>query len=139
MDIIKLPGTNKRLYELVCSLVMNPAVLRQNNNYPFKTSAKYVWYVATEEGQTIGFMPVKATETNNYLIDNYYVNGDNFTLLKSLLEEVIKDHKDEANIWATVHKRHVELFVQNGFRIHVEWKNYDKMKYCSKKRVVCTD
>ncbi len=139
MEIMKLHGTNKRLYELVCSLVMNPVILRQNNNYPFKTDAKYVWYVATEGEQTIGFIPIKMIDNYNYLIDNYYVKGDDTSLLKSLLKEIIKDQTNETELWATVHKRHVELFIQNGFCTHLQWKNYDKMKYCSKKNVVCTD
>ena len=46
MDIIKLQGTDKKLYELIAPLVLNPAVLRQNNNYPFKTGPKYTWYIA---------------------------------------------------------------------------------------------
>ena len=35
MKIMTLQGTDKLLYELVAPLVMNPAILRQNNNYPF--------------------------------------------------------------------------------------------------------
>jgi hypothetical protein len=42
MKIMTLQGTDKLLYELVAPLVMNPAILRQNNNYPFKTS-RFVW------------------------------------------------------------------------------------------------
>ena len=40
MDIVKLQGTDRKLYEFVCPLVMNPAILRQNNNYPFKTGPR---------------------------------------------------------------------------------------------------
>ena len=43
MKIMTLQGTDKLLYELVAPLVMNPAILRQNNNYPFKTSRSHVW------------------------------------------------------------------------------------------------
>lgn len=32
MNILKLGGLDCRLFELVAPLVMNPAVLRQNNN-----------------------------------------------------------------------------------------------------------
>ena len=35
MNILKLQGLDGRLFDLVAPLVMNPAVLRQNNNYPF--------------------------------------------------------------------------------------------------------
>lgn len=36
MNILKLQGLDGRLFDLVAPLVMNPAVLRQNNNYPSK-------------------------------------------------------------------------------------------------------
>ena len=39
MEIIRFDGIDKGLYELVAPVVMNPAVLRQNNNYPFKTTS----------------------------------------------------------------------------------------------------
>ncbi len=34
-QIVELKGTEKRLYQLVAPLVMNPVVLKQNYNYPF--------------------------------------------------------------------------------------------------------
>lgn len=132
MEIIKLHGTNSKLYELIGPLVMSPAILRQNNNYPFKTSFKYTWYIALDEGPVTGFMPVKMTETDNYMIDNYYVRGDDITVLKKLLDATIADTSAQSELWATVHKRHVKLFAQNGFRSRIEWKNYDKMLYCTK-------
>ena len=137
MNIVILQGTDKKLYEFVAPLVMNPAVLRQNNNYPFKTSSKYIWYIAIEKEQTIGFMPVKKTPTGNYLIDNYYIKGDNTTILYRLLVKIIEDRQGE--LWATVHKRHVKQFIQNGFLTHIEWKNYEKMLYHPKKKAICTD
>ncbi len=132
MEIIKLHGTNSKLYELVGPLVMSPAILRQNNNYPFKTSFKYTWYIALDEGTVCGFMPVKMTETDNYMIDNYYVRGDDATVLKALLAATIEGSSGPSELWATVHKRHIKLFAQNGFRSKIEWKNYDKMLYCLK-------
>ena len=59
MEIIRFDGIDKGLYELVAPVVMNPAVLRQNNNYPFKTTFRYVWHVAVEDGAVMGFMPLK--------------------------------------------------------------------------------
>ena len=35
VQIIQLQGTDKRLYELVAPLVMNPEILKQNYNYRF--------------------------------------------------------------------------------------------------------
>ena len=47
-QIIELQGTEKRLYQLVAPLVMNPEVLKQNYNYPFRTSESFVWFVAVD-------------------------------------------------------------------------------------------
>jgi len=110
MNILKLQGLDGRLFDLVAPLVMNPAVLRQNNNYPFKTTRNHVWYIAMDEQRVLGFMPVKMTLTNN-CIDNYYISGDNSSLV------------------AVVHERHVEDFSMKNFIPCVEWKKYVKMRY----------
>ena len=39
IQIVQLHGTDKKLYELVAPLVMSPEVLKQNYNYPFRTSS----------------------------------------------------------------------------------------------------
>ena len=44
MEIEKLGGTTERLYRLVAPLVMKPCILRENNNYPFKTSMHHIWF-----------------------------------------------------------------------------------------------
>lgn len=139
MDIVKFQGTDRKLYEYVSPLVMNPAILRQNNNYPFKTGPRYVWYIATGNGRIVGFMPVKKTTTGNYIIDNYYVKGDDVQVLKELLTEIITDRTGQGELWATVHKRHVKQFVQNGFQIYIEWKNYNKMRYYLGKKAICAN
>lgn len=41
IQIIRLDGIDKKLYPLIGPLVMNPEVLRFNNNYPFKTGEQY--------------------------------------------------------------------------------------------------
>ena len=45
MKIEILGGTSPRLYKLVAPLVMNAAILRQNNNYPYTTSSLNEWHV----------------------------------------------------------------------------------------------
>lgn len=138
MEVIKFQGTDYKLYELIGPLVMSPAILRQNNNYPFKTGNSYVWYIAVEQGLVVGFMPVRKTSTDYRMIDNYYIRGDNAAVLSTLLAEVIAGSKP-FEIWGMVHKRHVEQFAQNGFRTHIEWKNYHKMQYCRKEDIICTN
>ena len=59
MEIEKLGGTTERLYRLVAPLVMKPCILRENNNYPFKTSMHHIWFIAIEEERVVGFMPVE--------------------------------------------------------------------------------
>lgn len=137
MVVTKFQGTDKRLYELICPLVMSPAVLRQNNNYPFKTGSRYVWYVAIEGEQVEGFMPVKRTSTDYHIIDNYYIKGDNESVLCRMLAEVIADKARQGELWAVTHKRHVEQFVKNNFCSRIEWKNYHKMQYCQMEDAVC--
>lgn len=129
MRIIRFDGIDKRLYELVAPVVMNPAVLRQNNNYPFKTSFRYVWYVAVEDGDAVvGFMPLKPS-SDGVCIDNYYIRDDDGTTAGLLLGDVVAGCADSGVLTALVHKRHVGLFRRNGFVTVRQLKNYDKMKY----------
>ena len=49
-QIVELKGTEKRLYQLVAPLVMNPVVLKQNYNYPFSHFRKlYMVYCGGKE------------------------------------------------------------------------------------------
>ena len=126
MNILKLQGLDGRLFDLVAPLVMNPAVLRQNNNYPFKTTRNHVWYIAMDEQRVLGFMPVKMTLTNN-CIDNYYISGDNSSVIEVLLDRIIHDFSSDGSLVAVVHERHVEDFSMKNFIPCVEWKKYVKM------------
>ena len=128
MNILKLQGLDGRLFDLVAPLVMNPAVLRQNNNYPFKTTRNHVWYIAMDEQRVLGFMPVKMTLTNN-CIDNYYISGDNSSVIEVLLDRIIHDFSSDGSLVAVVHERHVEDFSMKNFIPCVEWKKYVKMCY----------
>ena len=114
MNILKLQGLDGRLFDLVAPLVMNPAVLRQNNNYPFKTTRNHVWYIAMDEQRVLGFMPVKMTLTNN-CIDNYYISGDNSSVIEVLLDRIIHDFSSDGSLVAVVHERHVEDFFNEEF------------------------
>ena len=114
MNILKLQGLDGRLFDLVAPLVMNPAVLRQNNNYPFKTTRNHVWYIAMDEQRVLGFMPVKMTLTNN-CIDNYYISGDNSSVIEVLVDRIIHDFSSDGSLVAVVHERHVEDFSMKNF------------------------
>lgn len=121
---------DKKLYELVAPLVMNPSVLRQNNNYPFKTSFRHIWYVALENGEVAGFMPLKPS-SSGYCIDNYYIRGDEERTIHALAGRISGDCAGSSYLSALVHKRHVPAFYAAGFRTFREWKKYDKMDYIS--------
>ena len=128
MNILKLQGLDGRLFDLVAPLVMNPAVLRQNNNYPFKTTRNHVWYIAMDEQRVLGFMPVKMTLTNN-CIDNYYISGDNSSVIEMLLDRIIHDFSSDGSLVAVVHERHVEDFSMKNFIPSVEGNKSVQMRF----------
>ena len=105
---------------------MSPEVLRQNNNYPFKTSAAYTWYICLDdEGEVCGFMPVKASGKGPY-IDNYYIGGDSADVLDCLLLKLISC--ETGTLGALAHKRHVDDFRRHGFESRTVFAQYDKMQ-----------
>ena len=75
-QIIELQGTEKRLYQLVAPLVMNPEVLKQNYNYPFRTSESFVWFVAVDGKEVVGFIPLEYKKWEA-VINNYYIRNNN--------------------------------------------------------------
>ena len=128
MTIERLEGTSTRLYSLVAPLVMKSSVLRQNNNYPFKTSRRHTWFVAIEGCDVLGFMPVEVKD-KNVTINNYYVAGDNAQLLTALLKEVIQTYERGHIIQSVTHTRHLETFKERGFSVTRACKVYVKMLY----------
>ena len=50
MKIECFQGDDEKLYQKIARLVMDPTVLKENNNYPFKTSENYRWFVASAKG-----------------------------------------------------------------------------------------
>lgn len=128
MIIKKFQGTDAQLYALVAPLVMDVAVIRKNNNYPFKTSDNHLWFVALNEGKVIGFMPVE-NRLNKMYIDNYYVEEDSEKLLTAFIEKAIEEFAHEYPISAMAHIRHVDVFRACGFVEKKVWKLYVKMEY----------
>ena len=91
-QIVELKGTEKRLYQLVAPLVMNPVVLKQNYNYPFRTSENFIWFVAVEGKEIVGFIPLEHKKSEA-IINNYYIKENNAEVLKALLDITVKDGK----------------------------------------------
>ena len=82
MKVIQLKGLDTDLYPLIGPLVMNPKVLKANNNYPFKTTANHQWYIAVnDQEEVMGFLPVENKKSTS-VINNYYLKEDDGELLK---------------------------------------------------------
>lgn len=128
MTIEKIAGTDARLYSLVGPLVMRASILRQNNNYPFKTSRQHVWFVALEGSVVVGFLPVEVKD-ECVSINNYYVSGDNAGFLTAMLREAIRAFRKDYKIMSVAHVRHGPVFQENGFSPVKTWKLYVKMEY----------
>ena len=84
IQIIRLKGKDKHLYRLVAPMVMDPEVIRANNNYPFKTGEEYVWFIAIEDKEVVGFVPVEQKSRKKAVINNYYVKAEDAGLFKAL-------------------------------------------------------
>ncbi len=128
MIIERLQGTEDRLYTLVAPLVMSVPIIRQNNNYPFKTSRKHIWFVALDEDGVKGFMPVEL-KVKGAFIDNYYAAGDSPELLTTFIQMAIKEFACDYPLYALSHIRHSDLFRACGFAEVKTWKLYVKMGY----------
>lgn len=128
MEIVKLNGEDSQLYGLVAHLVMNKDVIASNNNYPFKTSQEYLWFVACDRGCTLGFVPVQL-KNNKATINNYYVAEDDPVVFTGILSELVKWLSKDHAIISVTQNKHVKIFRQCGFSTMFEWEKYVKMIY----------
>ncbi len=136
MEIFKLDGEDKRLYYLVAHLIMNEEVLAYNLNYPFRTSPKHLWFVAVENGDTLGFLPVKLVE-REAKINNYYVAGDDGMVFAALLKEVARTLSTDYAVESVTQMKHIPFFEANGFSVAFHWTRYAKMQLLAKKDEEC--
>lgn len=128
MEILQLDGLEPQLFNLIGPLAMNPKVLRANNNYPFKTTERFQWYIAVEDNDVTGFVPVEQ-KSGGYVINNYYVHNDDLEVLVELLGAV----KPKNNLYAIVQTKHEAIFSNCGFQTEHRWTNYIKMIYNTNK------
>lgn len=126
IQIMKLHGTDKQLYKLVAPLVMDPEVLKMNNNYPFKTSDKFVWFVALSGKKVVGFIPVEQ-RGNTAIINNYYIGKNQDEALTLILVDVVAAFAGEKTLIAVVQIEHQEAFAKQDFAVEKAWKRYVKM------------
>lgn len=134
MEVIKLEGEDQHLYSLIAHLVMDKKVLAYNLNYPFRTSPDYRWFIAIENRDTLGFIPVELKEkpqegtTGKGIINNYYVAEDDSNVFSILLKEIVQVLLPDFELDAAVQKQHIPFFEQNHFSIIVYWTRYVKMR-----------
>ena len=127
IQTIQVQGTEKRLYQLIAPLVMNPDVLSANNNYPFKTTEHYVWFIAVDKKSVVGFMPVERRRSG-CVINNYYVCEDNRETLSLLITTTLEAIGSEVRLCAVVMVEHQAVFEKHGFIVDKAWKRYVKMQ-----------
>lgn len=128
MHIIELSGTEDKLYRLVGPLVMDPAVLKQNYNFPFRTSTRFVWFVAKEDFSDVvlGFLPVEC-KRSGYVINNYYIRDKNAAMLTALLERVLSAFSGTP-LEAVAFREDADTFRAAGFTVEKEWTRYIRMR-----------
>lgn len=122
----------QQLYQLVAPLVMDPVVIRANNNYPFKTNDNYVWFIATEEDKVVGFLPLELRKSQKVIINNYYVVSDNEirkNILSALLSAALDAFSSGEWLFASVALiQDKDIFERFGFILQEKkWKLYVKM------------
>ena len=116
IQIVQLHGTDKKLYELVAPLVMSPEVLKQNYNYPFRTSEEYEWFVALDNKHVVGFVPVEHKKYE--CVDK----------LKLIMEKVLEKQGEESSLTAVSFVEDRDVFSELGFLEDKVWTRYVKMK-----------
>ena len=154
-QIVELKGTEKRLYQLVAPLVMNPEVLKQNYNYPFRTSEigrnKYgLVYNNTDNpiaeiSDDGGYIDEKENVVNGLLgvewglpwvkglklrakgSYRYYIKDNNAEVLKALLEKAIASIDEDKQLSSVTFIEHQNIFQELGFSVEKTWRRYVKM------------
>lgn len=122
-----LKGLEQRLYELVGPLVMDTKVLKQNRNYPFKTSKNFLWFIALDSSKVVGFLPVEI-RNKQAIINNYYAEKENLDTLNLMIQDAIKTLQSEYQLTSVTQVQHISIFIQNGFVVERKWKYYVKMR-----------
>ena len=126
-----LEGVSPELYLAVGRLVLSPRFLRENNNYPYKSSRMFIWHVLYSEGKVVAFMPVEKKLDSGYKIDNYYATSDRErgNQLLKLLKSVVREMGDKTSpLRATVQKRDAGIFKYMNFITIRETKLYVMME-----------
>ncbi|MDR1526246.1 MAG: hypothetical protein LBS46_01075 [Dysgonamonadaceae bacterium] len=130
MEIEILQGTEKRLYDLIAPLVLNPIVIRQNGGVAFKTTRKHIWVVViSDDEKCTGFLPV---QINNHIgkINNYYIKDRDGELLSSLLKRTLEYAKKQnmKAIDIITQIQDYETVQKHGFETETQFVNYTRFR-----------
>lgn len=129
IQTITLSGIDERLYRYVAPLVMNPDVIRANNNYPFKTTEEFTWFIATEGESVCGFVPVEK-RGSEAIINNYYATDRHREeIFRKLLPEIISTFAGYYRLLSVTLIGDRDLFEKHGFVVVKEWRRYLKMTH----------
>lgn len=128
MTIERLHGTEQRLYQLVAPLVMDPKVLKQNYNFPFRTADNFEWFVAVEDATVRGFIPLEKKKGGSHVINNYYIVQKDESILHALLTALIATVTPDDELSAVVFNEDRDAFAAMGFCVEKSWTRYLKMK-----------
>lgn len=102
-------------------------MLKQNYNFPFRTSEEYEWFVALDDKHVVGFVPVEHKK-HKCVINNYYIEGKNVDTLKLLLEKVLEKLSEESSLTAVSFVEDRDVFGELGFLEDKVWTRYVKME-----------
>ncbi len=127
IQILQFKGDDPQLYHWVAPLVMDPRVIRANNNYPFKTTEHFQWLIAVEKKQVKGFIPLEV-KSNYAVINNYYIAPEQDEVLTLLLDQAIAVFGEKYELFSVTLVENRSAFEKHGFVVEKEWKRYVKMR-----------
>lgn len=132
IQVIQLQGKDKQLYRFLAPMVMDPVVIRANNNYPFKTGENFVWYITIEDKEVIGFVPIEQKSGKRALLNNYYIKADGEkreAILTLLLDTIIAEYSSEGwRLSSVTLVQDKEIFEKHQFvSLDKKWTRYVKM------------
>jgi hypothetical protein len=127
MEIKVLQGTEESLYGLIAPLVMNPNVLRQNDNVAFKTTEKHVWIVAMVKQKCVGFLPIQRKKQFGE-INNYYIRGRNREIFSRLLTRAERQVEEDgySSITIITQKMDYEIIRKLNYQAEKVFINYTR-------------
>ncbi|MDR0753886.1 MAG: GNAT family N-acetyltransferase [Prevotellaceae bacterium] len=132
MKTERLPGTDKRLYELVAPYAMNRKVIAEFDGYPILTGENYCWFIIfDDDGNLSGFSAIRQTQTDveftfDYVIPEYRKNG----IHKKLISERIKWCKKNGitHIKADCTNECLPHYLKSKFKIVKEFSKWHKVE-----------